>query len=103
MEVRNLRHKENEFAVRLIELRKKRNWSQQFVADKLGLSNRTICKWETGRGTPKLAILLALSSLFYDFFRGLRYLCYDQLLGKEFLNIQRHHAGSSPFECYLYY
>ena len=64
METLNLRHKENEFAVRLIELRKKRNWSQQFVADKLGLSNRTICKWETGRGTPKLATLLALSSLF---------------------------------------
>ncbi|MBR0167917.1 MAG: helix-turn-helix transcriptional regulator [Synergistaceae bacterium] len=33
----------------MVTLRKKRNWSQQFVADKLGLSNRTICKWETGR------------------------------------------------------
>ena len=64
MEVRNLRHKENEFAVRLIELRKKRNWSQQFVADKLGLSNRTICKWETGRGTPKFSDTPVLASIF---------------------------------------
>lgn len=64
MEILNLPSKENEFAARLIALRKKRSWSQQFVADKLGLSNRTICKWETGRGTPKFATLLALSTLF---------------------------------------
>lgn len=54
----------HEFPIRLVTLRKKRNWSQQFVADRLGLSNRTICKWETGRGTPKFTTLLALSSLF---------------------------------------
>lgn len=64
METLNLPSKENEFAARLIALRKKRSWSQQFVADRLGLSNRTICKWETGRGTPKFTTLLALSSLF---------------------------------------
>ena len=64
MEELNLSRKDNEFAARLIALRKRRSWSQQFVADKLGLSNRTICKWETGRGTPKFTTLLALSSLF---------------------------------------
>lgn len=54
MEELNLSRKDNEFAARLIALRKRRNWSQQFVADKLGLSNRTICKWETGRGLYSL-------------------------------------------------
>ena len=37
MEELNLSRKDNEFAARLIALRKRRNWSQQFVADKLGL------------------------------------------------------------------
>ena len=64
METLNSPCKGNGFAARLIALRKRRNWSQQYVADKLGLSNRTICKWETGRGTPKFTTLLALSSLF---------------------------------------
>ena len=36
MEELNLSRKDNEFAARLIALRKRRNWSQQFVADKLG-------------------------------------------------------------------
>lgn len=34
------------------------------MADKLGISNRTVCKWERGRGTPKFTTLLALAALF---------------------------------------
>ena len=56
--------KRQDFARRFSALRKCRNWTQAFVAGKLGLSNRTICKWESGHGVPTFGGLLALSELF---------------------------------------
>ena len=53
----------HQFPIHLATLWKKLNRHQQFVADRLGLSNKTICKCETGCGTPKFTTLLALSSL----------------------------------------
>lgn len=46
-------------------LRKKREWSQDFVADKLGYkSYTTIQKWETGTSEPPLRKLKELADLF---------------------------------------
>lgn len=38
---------ENTFSKKLISLRKKYNFTQQDLADKLGISNKTISRWET--------------------------------------------------------
>ncbi len=35
-------------------LRKKRNWSQEVLAEKIGVSRQTIAKWEAGESTPDL-------------------------------------------------
>ena len=40
--------------------RKKRGYSQVELGDKLGVSNKTISKWETGKGFPDIALLLPL-------------------------------------------
>ncbi len=46
-------------------LRRQRNWSQDFVADKLGYkSYTTIQKWETGTSEPPLKKLKELADLF---------------------------------------
>ena len=41
----------------IAEKRKEKNLTQQDLADKLHLSNRTISKWECGKGMPDSAIL----------------------------------------------
>lgn len=44
----------------IAEERKLRNLTQQQLADQLGISNKTISKWETGKGLPELSLLLPL-------------------------------------------
>lgn len=43
------------------ELRKKQGLTQQQLADKLNLSNKTISKWETGSGCPDISNLSILA------------------------------------------
>lgn len=40
--------------------RKKKGYTQTDLADKLGISNRTVSKWETGNGFPDVSLLLPL-------------------------------------------
>ena len=44
----------------IAEKRKLKNLTQQDLADKLHLSNRTISKWECGKGIPDSAIMMEL-------------------------------------------
>ncbi len=44
----------------IARLRKGKNMTQQNLADKLGVSFKTISKWETGKGMPDLSILQKL-------------------------------------------
>lgn len=48
----------------LAALRKDANMTQQDVADRLGVSNKTISKWESGGGFPDIVILPALAELY---------------------------------------
>lgn len=45
-------------------LRKKQGYSQEQLADKLGIARQTISKWETGQAIPELSGLIALSQLY---------------------------------------
>ncbi len=44
----------------IAEKRKEKNLTQQDLADKLHLSNRTISKWECGKGMPDSAVMMEL-------------------------------------------
>lgn len=48
----------------LKELRKEREMSQEQLAEKLGVSNRTVSRWETGRNLPDLSILIEIADLY---------------------------------------
>lgn len=48
----------------LATLRKANGYTQQYVAEKLGVSNRTLSSWETDRTAPDLLILPALADLY---------------------------------------
>lgn len=44
----------------IAELRKEKNMTQQQLGDKIGVSFKTISKWENGRGMPELSLLRPL-------------------------------------------
>lgn len=48
----------------LASLRRGRGMTQQQVADILGVSNKTISKWESGAGLPDIAALPSLAALY---------------------------------------
>ena len=59
----------------LASLRKGRDMTQQQVADILGVSNKTVSKWESGAGLPDIAALPSLAALYgvrTTFWRGRR-------------------------------
>lgn len=44
--------------------RKQKNLTQEQLAEKLGVSNKTISKWETGTSDPNTSNLIALAKLY---------------------------------------
>lgn len=51
-------------ADKIIELRKKNGWSQEELAEQLGVSRQAVSKWEGAQSTPDLERVLGMSKLF---------------------------------------
>ncbi len=51
-------------ADKLIDLRKRSGWSQEELADRLGVSRQSISKWESAQSVPDMNRILKLSELF---------------------------------------
>ena len=45
------------------ECRKKQNLTQSELADKLGITDRAVSKWETGRAMPDSSLMLELCEI----------------------------------------
>ena len=52
------------FADKLIALRKKFGWSQEELAEKLGVTRQSVSKWEGAQSVPDIDKILQLSRLF---------------------------------------
>ncbi len=44
----------------IAQLRKEKGLTQQQLADKLLISNKTVSKWETGKGMPEISLMMPL-------------------------------------------
>lgn len=53
-----------DIAERLQELRKKAGYSQEQVAEQLGLSRQAVSKWESGQGKPEIDNIVKLVELY---------------------------------------
>ena len=62
-----------EIHLRVAELRKSKNMTQQDLADRIGVSFQSISKWENGGSMPDIQLLPELAELFS--------VSVDQLLG----------------------
>ena len=51
-------------ADKIMDLRKRNGWSQEELAEKLGISRQSVSKWESGASIPDIDRILALSRLF---------------------------------------
>ncbi len=51
-------------ADKIIDLRKKNGWSQEELAEKLGVSRQAVSKWENGTSDPSTSNLCALAKLY---------------------------------------
>ena len=51
-------------ADKIIENRKKNGWSQEELADKLGVSRQSVSKWESAQSVPDMKRILQLSEVF---------------------------------------
>lgn len=51
-------------AEKIVDLRKKSGWSQEQLAEKLGVSRQSISKRESAQSTPDMKKVVALSELF---------------------------------------
>lgn len=52
------------FSENLMALRRSRNWSQEELGQRLGVTRQTVSKWELGQTTPELEKLVELAKLF---------------------------------------
>ncbi|MGX8680894.1 MAG: helix-turn-helix domain-containing protein, partial [bacterium] len=52
-------------ADKIIENRKQNGWSQEELAEQLGVSRQTISKWESAQAVPDMKRLLKLSEVFH--------------------------------------
>lgn len=53
-----------EIAGRLVQLRKQHNFSQEELADKLGISRQAVSKWERAEASPDTDNLISLARLY---------------------------------------
>lgn len=51
-------------AEKVMALRKKNNWSQEELAEKLNISRQSVSKWESGASLPDIDKIIAMSGLF---------------------------------------
>lgn len=52
------------FHDKLLALRKKHAWSQETLAEKLGVSRQTVAKWESGESVPDFTMASSIASIF---------------------------------------
>lgn len=52
------------FDDKLMELRKKKGWSQEELGEKLDVSRQTVSKWELGQTTPEMSKLIEIGGVF---------------------------------------
>lgn len=52
------------FADKLKQIRLRNNWSQEELAEKVGVSRQAITKWETGKGLPDMENIIIISKIF---------------------------------------
>ncbi len=53
------------FADKIIDLRKKNGWSQEKLAEELGVSRQTVSKWEGAQSVPDFNRVIQISELFH--------------------------------------
>lgn len=49
---------------KILMLRKKQGWSQEELAEKLGVSRQSVSKWESASASPDISKLVEIADIF---------------------------------------
>ena len=81
-------------ADKIIDLRKKAGWSQEELAEKLGVSRQSVSKWEGAQSIPDMNKILQLSELFGV---STDYLLKDSMEAPEIVSAQDEEGEGATF------
>lgn len=73
------------FADKLIKLRKKNNWSQEELAEKMNVTRQSVSKWEGAQSVPDLEKIIKLSQIFGV---SLDYLLREEIEDEEYFDYE---------------
>ena len=73
----------------LAALRKERNWTQDALGEQVGVTNKTVSRWENGNYLPPVEILQILSKLYN--------VSINELLSGERLNSEHYKANAEDY------
>ncbi|MET3617623.1 transcriptional regulator with XRE-family HTH domain/multisubunit Na+/H+ antiporter MnhG subunit [Peptoniphilus olsenii] len=73
------------FADKLINLRKKNNWSQEELAEKMNVTRQSVSKWEGAQSVPDLEKIIKLSQIFGV---SLDYLLKEEIEDEEYFDYE---------------
>ena len=82
-------------AEKITEERKKNGWSQEELADKLGVSRQAVSKWESAGSIPELQKIIQLSELFNV---STDYLLKDEMEHSSFLSSEVETGDAPPLK-----
>lgn len=77
-------------ADKIIQERKKNGWSQEELADKLGVTRQAVSKWEGAQSTPDLQRLLEMSKLFGV---SVDYLIKEEMVAEEYVAVSEENTS----------
>ena len=79
-----------EIANRLLELRKKNGYSQEELANKLGISRQSVSKWERAEASPDTDNLILLAKIYN--------VSLDELLGASSVDVEELRSNNEVIE-----
>ena len=79
-----------EIANRLLELRKKNGYSQEELANKLGISRQSVSKWERAEASPDTDNLILLAKIYN--------VSLDELLGASSVDVEELRSNNEVVE-----
>ena len=48
----------------ILKLRKTNGWTQAYLAERLGITDKAVSRWESGQGYPDIELIPRLAELF---------------------------------------
>ncbi len=88
----------NDFAEKIVTLRRRHGMTQAELADKLGVTDKSVSKWERGATLPDVAVLSNISRLFGISVDSLLGLTANEGMYPEYISLEKYLMGEFGYQ-----